>query len=102
MVASTLSEDPLEEVAAEFGETPGFFQLYCPTDPEVAASLVQRAEAAGRPTAAWPPSTAYLRASAGDYSRSILRSPCAGVHHSTTSIVAFSLRWVCTTSAMSA
>jgi lactate 2-monooxygenase len=47
MVASTLSEDPLEDVAAEFGETPGFFQLYCPTDPEVAASLVQRAEAAG-------------------------------------------------------
>jgi len=40
--------------------------------------------------------------SAGDYSRSILRSPCAGVHHSTTSIVAFSLRCVCTTSAMSA
>ena len=39
---------------------------------------------------------------AGDYSRSILRSPCAGVHHSTTSIVAFSLRCVCTTSAMSA
>ena len=39
---------------------------------------------------------------AGDYSRSILRSPCAGVHHSTTSIVAFSLRCVWTTSAMSA
>ena len=38
----------------------------------------------------------------GDYSRSILRSPCAGVHHSTTSIVAFSFRCVCTTSAMSA
>ena len=37
----------MEDVAAEFGETPGFFQLYCPTDPEVAASLVQRAEAAG-------------------------------------------------------
>ena len=47
MMCSTLSEDPLEDVAAEFGETPGFFQLYCPTDPEVAASLVQRAEAAG-------------------------------------------------------
>jgi lactate 2-monooxygenase len=46
MVASTLSEDPLEDVAAQFGETPGFFQLYCPTDPGVAASLVQRAEAA--------------------------------------------------------
>ena len=47
MVASTLSEDPLEDVAADFGQTPGFFQLYFPTDPEVAASLVQRAEAAG-------------------------------------------------------
>ena len=47
MVASTLTEDPLEDVAAAQGETPGFFQLYCPTDPEVAASLVQRAERAG-------------------------------------------------------
>jgi lactate 2-monooxygenase len=47
MVASTLSEDPLEQVAAELGDTPGFFQLYYPTDPEVAASIVQRAEAAG-------------------------------------------------------
>jgi lactate 2-monooxygenase len=47
MVASTLTEDPMEDVAAELGDTPGFFQLYCPTDPEVAASLVQRAEAAG-------------------------------------------------------
>ncbi len=47
MMASTLSEDPLEQVVAELGDTPGFFQLYCPTDPEVAASLVQRAEAAG-------------------------------------------------------
>jgi lactate 2-monooxygenase len=46
-MASTLSEDPLEDVAAAFGDTPGFFQLYCPTDPEVAASLVRRAEAAG-------------------------------------------------------
>jgi lactate 2-monooxygenase len=47
MVASTLSQDPLEDVAGQFGETPGFFQLYCPTDREVAASLVHRAEAAG-------------------------------------------------------
>jgi hypothetical protein len=36
------------------------------------------------------------------HSRSVLRRPCAGVHHSTTSIVASALRWVCTTSAMSA
>ncbi|MCV7079729.1 lactate 2-monooxygenase [Mycobacterium szulgai] len=47
MVASTLTVDPMEDVAAEFGDTPGFFQLYTPTDREVAASLVQRAEAAG-------------------------------------------------------
>ena len=47
MIASTLSVDPLEQVAAEFGDTPGFFQLYTPTDRDLAASLVQRAEAAG-------------------------------------------------------
>lgn len=47
MVVSTLTADPLEDVAAEFGDTPGFFQLYTPTDRELAASLVQRAEAAG-------------------------------------------------------
>ncbi|MGW6416213.1 alpha-hydroxy-acid oxidizing protein [Streptomyces sp. NPDC055055] len=47
MVASTLSVDPLEEVAGGFGTTPGFFQLYTPTDRELAASLVRRAEAAG-------------------------------------------------------
>jgi len=47
MIASTLTDDPLEDVAAQFGETPGFFQLYTPTDRELAASLVSRAEAAG-------------------------------------------------------
>jgi lactate 2-monooxygenase len=47
MIASTLSVDPMEEVAAQFGGTPGFFQLYTPTDRELAASLVSRAEAAG-------------------------------------------------------
>jgi isopentenyl diphosphate isomerase/L-lactate dehydrogenase-like FMN-dependent dehydrogenase len=47
MVASTLTVDPMEEVAKESGDTPGFFQLYTPTDRELAASLVQRAEAAG-------------------------------------------------------
>ncbi|MFD0403179.1 alpha-hydroxy-acid oxidizing protein [Kitasatospora sp. NPDC127121] len=47
MVASTLTVDPLEQVAAEFGDTPGFFQLYTPTDRDLAASLVHRAEAAG-------------------------------------------------------
>ncbi|MCQ4213247.1 alpha-hydroxy-acid oxidizing protein [Streptomyces longispororuber] len=47
MVASTLSVDPMEDVAAGFGETPGFFQLYTPTDRALAESLVRRAEAAG-------------------------------------------------------
>ncbi|HEX4832826.1 MAG TPA: alpha-hydroxy-acid oxidizing protein [Trebonia sp.] len=47
MVASTLSADPLEDVAAALGETPGYFQLYTPTDRDLAASLVQRAERAG-------------------------------------------------------
>ncbi|AYN34413.1 lactate 2-monooxygenase [Streptomyces albus] len=47
MVASTLSVDPLEAVAAEFEETPGFFQLYTPTDKDLAENLVRRAELAG-------------------------------------------------------
>jgi lactate 2-monooxygenase len=47
MVASTLTVDPMEEVAAEFGSTPGFFQLYTPTDRELAASLVTRAAKSG-------------------------------------------------------
>jgi lactate 2-monooxygenase len=47
MVISTLTQDPMEDIAAEFGDTPGFFQLYTPTDRDLAASLVQRAEAAG-------------------------------------------------------
>jgi isopentenyl diphosphate isomerase/L-lactate dehydrogenase-like FMN-dependent dehydrogenase len=47
MIASTLSVDPMEDVAGQFGGTPGFFQLYTPTDRDLAASLVSRAEAAG-------------------------------------------------------
>ncbi|MFJ4580293.1 alpha-hydroxy-acid oxidizing protein [Streptomyces echinatus] len=47
MVASTLTVDPMERVAAELGDTPGFFQLYTPTDRALAESLVHRAEAAG-------------------------------------------------------
>lgn len=45
--ASTLSNDPLEKVASTQGDTPGFFQLYTPRSPELAQSLVRRAEAAG-------------------------------------------------------
>ncbi|MBF6204128.1 MULTISPECIES: lactate 2-monooxygenase [Nocardia] len=47
MVASTLTVDPLEDVAAQFGDTPGMFQLYTPTNRDLAQSLVRRAEAAG-------------------------------------------------------
>ncbi|MGZ5362759.1 MAG: alpha-hydroxy-acid oxidizing protein [Mycobacterium sp.] len=47
MIASTMSADPMEAVAAELGDTPGFFQLYTPNDRDVAASFVHRAEAAG-------------------------------------------------------
>ncbi|MFM9698374.1 alpha-hydroxy-acid oxidizing protein [Streptomyces europaeiscabiei] len=47
MVASTLSVDPLEQVADQLGDTPGFFQLYTPTDRDLAESLVRRAERAG-------------------------------------------------------
>ena len=47
MIASTLSVDPLEDVAAQLGDTPGFFQLYTPNDRDLAESFVSRAEAAG-------------------------------------------------------
>ncbi|TDH56163.1 lactate 2-monooxygenase [Mycobacterium eburneum] len=47
MMLSTFSADPLEAVATELGDTPGFFQLYVPKDRDLAASLVHRAEAAG-------------------------------------------------------
>ncbi len=47
MIASTLSADPMEDVAAALGDTPGFFQLYTPADRELAASFVSRAQAAG-------------------------------------------------------
>ncbi|WP_242097126.1 alpha-hydroxy-acid oxidizing protein [Sphingomonas sp. CROZ-RG-20F-R02-07] len=47
LIASTLSNDPLEDVAAACGDTPGLFQLYTPKDKDLAASLVSRAEAAG-------------------------------------------------------
>lgn len=46
-IGSTLMQDPMEDVAAELGETPGFYQLYTPNDRELAESLVRRAEAAG-------------------------------------------------------
>ncbi|WP_375250487.1 alpha-hydroxy-acid oxidizing protein [Sphingomonas sp.] len=47
LCASTLSNDPLEDVKRACGDTPALFQLYTPRDRDVAASLVSRAEAAG-------------------------------------------------------
>jgi lactate 2-monooxygenase len=47
VMASTLSNDPLEKVADTLGDTPGFFQLYTPKNKELAESLVSRAETAG-------------------------------------------------------
>ena len=44
---STVSSFTLEEVAEASGDGPRWFQLYWPNDPEVATSLVQRAERAG-------------------------------------------------------
>ena len=47
VMASTLSNDPMETVAKTLGDQPGFFQLYTPKNKELAESLVSRAEAAG-------------------------------------------------------
>jgi lactate 2-monooxygenase len=46
MIASTLSVDPMEDVARQLGPTPGFFQLYTPTERPLTESFVRRAEAA--------------------------------------------------------
>lgn len=47
MCLSTAASTPMEDVASALGKTPGWYQLYWPDDPELAASLVGRAEAAG-------------------------------------------------------
>jgi lactate 2-monooxygenase len=45
--ASTLANDPLEDVKAACGDTPAWFQLYTPRNRELATSLIRRAEDAG-------------------------------------------------------
>ncbi len=45
--ASTLANDPLEDVKKACGETPAWFQLYTPRNRELATSLIARAEDAG-------------------------------------------------------
>ena len=47
MCLSTAASTSMEDVAAALGETPRWYQLYWPSDPELAASLAQRAETAG-------------------------------------------------------
>ncbi|OZC62853.1 lactate 2-monooxygenase [Rhodococcus sp. 06-621-2] len=47
MMASTLSMDPMEDIAARLGDTPGFFQLYTPGDRDLALSFIERAENSG-------------------------------------------------------
>jgi lactate 2-monooxygenase len=47
MIASTASHFTMEEIAEASGEAPRWFQLYWPNDPELLASFVGRAEAAG-------------------------------------------------------
>lgn len=47
LTVSTLTNDPLENIAQATGDTPAFFQLYTPKDRTLAESLVARAEAAG-------------------------------------------------------
>jgi lactate 2-monooxygenase len=44
---STFAQAPMEQVRQHAGATPGFFQLYLPNDRELAASLINRAEASG-------------------------------------------------------
>jgi lactate 2-monooxygenase len=47
MVASTLTQDRMEDVVPHAGETPNLFQLYTPNDKELAASFLHRAEQSG-------------------------------------------------------
>jgi lactate 2-monooxygenase len=44
---STFSQSPMEDVIKHAGDTPSFFQLYLPSDRELAASLINRAERSG-------------------------------------------------------
>ena len=47
MVASTLTQDRMEDVVPHAGETPNLFQLYTSNDKELAASFLHRAEQSG-------------------------------------------------------
>jgi isopentenyl diphosphate isomerase/L-lactate dehydrogenase-like FMN-dependent dehydrogenase len=47
IVLSTAASNTLEDVADAMGDTPRWYQLYWPNDPELCTSFVQRAEKAG-------------------------------------------------------
>ena len=47
LILSTVSSKTMEDVAAEMGETPRWFQLYWPNEDAFTKSLLQRAEDAG-------------------------------------------------------
>ncbi len=47
LIVSTAADHTLEEIAEAAGEGPRWYQLYWPNDPEIARSIVRRAEAAG-------------------------------------------------------
>ena len=47
LVASTVADHSLEEIAAAHGDAPHWFQFYWPNDPEIAQSMLDRAAAAG-------------------------------------------------------
>src|SRR5258708_946115 len=47
MVASTLTQDRMEDVVPHASDTPGLFQLYTPTDKDLAASFLARAQKTG-------------------------------------------------------
>jgi lactate 2-monooxygenase len=47
MILSTASSKTMEDIAAELDDSPRWFQLYWPSDPELAASFVARAERSG-------------------------------------------------------
>jgi lactate 2-monooxygenase len=47
LILSTVSAKPMEAVATAMGDVPHWFQLYWPGNPDLAASLVSRAEKAG-------------------------------------------------------
>jgi lactate 2-monooxygenase len=47
LVASSVTDHTLEEIAEAHGDAPRWFQLYWPNEQEIAASFVERAQAAG-------------------------------------------------------